>query len=152
MPVQGCTLPLTYTNFRCPLTTLAGAVHYFHAVFTFCTNRRHIYITNMPTHLSVCLRELHGARQKQPVYSAGLTELHLGAVTVTARDICTILCSVPTLRILRHYQLVTALNLLHGEQWRRNECLPKYRLRNLDVDFSHVVRLAFKLHAVSSQK
>ena len=92
----------------------------------------------------ICLRELHGARQKLPSYSAGLTELHLGAVTVTATDICTILSSVPTLRILRHYQLVTALNLLHGEQWRRNECLPKYRLRNLDVDFSHVVCIAVK--------
>ena len=91
----------------------------------------------------ICLRELHAARQKQPAYTAGLTELHLGAVTVTATDICTILSSVPTLRILRHYQLVTALNLLHGEQWRRKECLPKYRLRNLDVDFSHVVCTAF---------
>jgi len=89
----------------------------------------------------ICLRELHAARQKQPVYSAGLTELHLGAVTVTATDICTIVSSVPA---LRHYQLVTALNLLHGEQWRRNECLPMYRLRNLDVDFSHVVRIVFK--------
>ena len=102
------------------------------------------FATNMQTHLSICLRELHAARQKQPAYSAGLAELHLGAVTVTATDISTILSSVPTLRILRHYQLVTALNLLHGEQWRRNECLPKYRLRNLDVDFSHVVRTAFK--------
>jgi hypothetical protein len=85
-------------------------------------------------------RALHVARQKQPgSASTGLTELHLGAVQVTATDICTILRSVPTLRMLRHYQLVTALNLLHGEQWRRNEILPKYRLRNLDVDFSHVV-------------
>jgi hypothetical protein len=92
----------------------------------------------------ICLRELHAAHQRQPVFSAGLTELHLGAVTVTATDICTILSSVPTLRILRHYQLVTALNMLHGEQWRHKERLPKYRLRNLDVDFSHVVRIVFK--------
>jgi hypothetical protein len=70
--------------------------------------------------------------------------MHLGAVTVTAADLCTILQSVPTLRTLRHYQLVTALNLLHGEQWRRNERLPTYRLRNLDMDFSHVVRPSFK--------
>ena len=34
----------------------------------------------------ICLRELHAARQKQPSYTAGLTELHLGAVTVTATD------------------------------------------------------------------
>lgn len=91
--------------------------------------------------LSLCLsRALHAARQKQPSAAAtGLTELHLGAVQVSARDICTILKSVPTLRMLRHYQLVTALSLLHGEQWRRNEPLPQYRLRNLDADFSHVV-------------
>lgn len=87
-------------------------------------------------------RALHAARQKQPgAASTGLTELHLGAVQVTATDICTILRRVPTLQMLRHYQLVTALNLLHGEQWRHKEPLPKYRLRNLDVDFSHVVRL-----------
>ncbi|PNF28148.1 hypothetical protein B7P43_G07589 [Cryptotermes secundus] len=95
------------------------------------------------------LKALHAARQKQPgAASTGLTELHLGAVQVTATDICTILRRVPTLQMLRHYQLVTALNLLHGEQWRHKEPLPKYRLRNLDVDFSHVVRCRMSPQAV----
>lgn len=133
----------TYTNFICPVTTTAGAAHNLYGVFTsFYIRKTHFYQQTTCKH--VCPRELHAARQRQPVTSVGLTELHLGAVTVTAADIRTILSSVPTLRILRHYQLVTALNLLHGEQWRRNERLPKYRLRNLDVDFSHVVCLAFK--------
>ncbi|KAJ9586187.1 hypothetical protein L9F63_020172, partial [Diploptera punctata] len=99
-------------------------------------------------------RALHVWRQKSLdasrsiSSSCGLAELHLGTVQVTAADLSIILQSVPNLRLLRHYQLVTALNLLHGEQWRSKQQLPKYRLRNLDMDFSHVVRCRMSPEAV----
>ncbi|KAL1124526.1 hypothetical protein AAG570_001152 [Ranatra chinensis] len=48
---------------------------------------------------------------------------------------------MPQLRTLRHYQLTAALCLLHGQQWKDQKTnLPRYKLTNIDADFSHVVR------------
>ncbi|XP_067008052.2 uncharacterized protein [Anabrus simplex] len=77
-----------------------------------------------------------------------LAELHLGTVHVTSADLVVLLRQLPQLRLLRHYQLVTALYLMHGEQWRQQESLPRYKLQNLDVDFSHVVRCRMSPEAV----
>jgi len=73
--------------------------------------------------------------------SAGLTEIDLESVSATSQDIQTILKTSPNLKILRHYQMVKALYDLHSESWKRKEPVPTYKLKNLDVDFSHVVGL-----------
>ncbi|XP_026676697.1 uncharacterized protein LOC103505595 [Diaphorina citri] len=99
------------------------------------------------------LKSLYISHQKVPDYLQetvrrplrSLSELHLGTVRVTAGEICLILDSVPELRLLRHYQLVSALYMKHAEGWKegkegREGKIPTYKLLNLDADFSHVVR------------
>lgn len=68
-----------------------------------------------------------------------LAELHLGKMSVTAEQLTIVLQSASSIRLLRHYQMVTALCRLHEENWRRGDTLPRYKLKNLDADFSHVV-------------
>ena len=68
-----------------------------------------------------------------------LVELHLGEAQATADQIKAVLAQLPQLRLLRHYQLVSALCQLHAADWREGRALPAYKLRNLDADFSHVV-------------
>ncbi|KAL1458393.1 hypothetical protein WDU94_008549, partial [Cyamophila willieti] len=97
------------------------------------------------------LRALYISQQKIPdhlhetvpqtSFAKSLTELHLGTVRVTAQEICHLLDLLPNLRLLRHYQLVSALYMKHGEQWKAGKGgLSTYKLLNLDADFSHVVR------------
>lgn len=38
--------------------------------------------------------------------------------------------------------MVTALYELHSDAWKKKLKIPKYNLKNLDVDFSHVVNVA----------
>lgn len=71
--------------------------------------------------------------------SSFICDLHLGTAKASSSDLKLILLNCPNLRLLRHYQMVTALYELHSEAWKAKKNLPKYKLRNLDVDFSHVV-------------
>ncbi|XP_075213644.1 uncharacterized protein LOC142319857 [Lycorma delicatula] len=80
------------------------------------------------------------ALRRKPVEGIGLTEVHLTGVSVGAPQLCTIIKHAPSLRLLEHYQLVRALYNLHAQQWRQSTALPRYKLLNLDADFSHVVR------------
>lgn len=73
-----------------------------------------------------------------------LCELNLGITHVTAADLKVIIQNCPCLRLLRHYQLVSALYELHAEAWKKKEALPTYKLKNLDADFSHVVSIYFQ--------
>ncbi|KAK6623645.1 hypothetical protein RUM43_009497 [Polyplax serrata] len=72
--------------------------------------------------------------------SSCLTEVHLSTVKASATDLKPILQNCPNLNLLRHYQMVTALYELHSDAWKKKLKIPKYNLKNLDVDFSHVVR------------
>ncbi|RZF47618.1 hypothetical protein LSTR_LSTR014460, partial [Laodelphax striatellus] len=78
--------------------------------------------------------------RRKAIEGTGLTEVHLTGVSVTAAQLTTILEQSPCLRVLEHYQLVRALYNMHAQQWKRNEPLPKYKLLNLDADFSHIIR------------
>ncbi|XP_039278803.1 uncharacterized protein LOC111049031 [Nilaparvata lugens] len=84
-------------------------------------------------------RSLWTSRRKA-IEGSGLTEVHLTGVSVTAQQLTTILEQSPCLRVLQHYQLVRALYNMHAQQWKRNEPTPKYKLLNLDADFSHIIR------------
>lgn len=70
-----------------------------------------------------------------------LVELHLGTMAVSADQLTEVLQLCPNLKLLRHYQLVSALYKLHSEAWKSGSSLPRYKLTNLDADFSHVVGL-----------
>lgn len=70
-----------------------------------------------------------------------LVELHLGTMAVSADQLIEVLQMCPNLKLLRHYQLVSALYKLHSEAWKSGSSLPRYKLTNLDADFSHVVGL-----------
>nr|CAD7396233.1 unnamed protein product [Timema poppensis] len=99
------------------------------------------------------LKALYTSRQRVPSSNITrgvpqLAELHLGTVHVTPDDLRIVLLRRPNLRLLRHYQLVKALYVLHAEQWKNKETIPVYKLRNLDVDFSHVVRCRMSPEAV----
>ncbi|XP_024085203.1 uncharacterized protein LOC106667882 [Cimex lectularius] len=95
-------------------------------------------------------RHLRLLRQDISDYSFdGLTELHLGQAKVSSDEISDILRKKPQLRLLKHYQLTTALCHLHGKDWRTSPgILPTYKLKNIDADFSHVVRCRMSPHAV----
>ncbi|KAG8324955.1 hypothetical protein J6590_079172 [Homalodisca vitripennis] len=69
-----------------------------------------------------------------------LVELHLATLSVTADQLTEVLQLAPNLKLLRHYQLVSALYKLHSETWKSGGSLSKYKLANLDADFSHVRR------------
>ncbi|KAK3910687.1 Transcription elongation factor A N-terminal and central domain-containing protein 2 [Frankliniella fusca] len=92
------------------------------------------------------LRALSTEHQKvpdvrpQPSQQLQLVELHLGEAQASAEELKETLRQLPHLRLLRHYQLVSALCLLHAAAWRAGAALPTYKLRNLDADFSHVIR------------
>ncbi|XP_052122286.1 uncharacterized protein LOC113214939 [Frankliniella occidentalis] len=92
------------------------------------------------------LRALSTEHQKvpdvklQPSQQLQLVELHLGEAQASAEQIKDTLRQLPHLRLLRHYQLVSALYHLHAAGWRSGADLPTYKLRNLDADFSHVIR------------
>lgn len=68
-----------------------------------------------------------------------LVELHLGTSSVSADQLAQVLRNAPNIRLLRHYQLVSALYKLHSESWKSGSTVPTYKLNNLDADFSHVV-------------
>ncbi|XP_072159894.1 uncharacterized protein [Bemisia tabaci] len=91
------------------------------------------------------LRSMLTLRQKIPDYIfdnkyQSITELHLSTVKVSVSDIQKLFTSFPKLKYLRHYQLTAALYELHVEDWKQNLPLPAYKLKNLDADFSYVVR------------
>ncbi|KAL0273444.1 UNVERIFIED_CONTAM: hypothetical protein PYX00_006105 [Menopon gallinae] len=91
------------------------------------------------------LRSLLVAQAKVPQFSPepgtlSLSEIHLGNVQTKADDLAKILVHCKNLRLLKHYQLASALYKLHSDAWRKKQQLPVYNLRNIDVDFSHVVR------------
>ncbi|XP_046675573.1 uncharacterized protein LOC124364271 [Homalodisca vitripennis] len=77
-----------------------------------------------------------------------LVELHLATLSVTADQLTEVLQLAPNLKLLRHYQLVSALYKLHSETWKSGGSLSKYKLANLDADFSHVVRCRMSPQAV----
>lgn len=81
--------------------------------------------------------------QKKPhtLNDKSLVELHLGTMAVSADQLIEVLQLCPNLKLLRHYQLVSALYKLHSEAWKSGSSLPRYKLTNLDADFSHVVGL-----------
>lgn len=68
-----------------------------------------------------------------------LSEIDMECVSATYGDLQEILKNSPELKYLRHYQLVKALYESHVENWKKGQPLPKYKLKNLDADFSHVV-------------
>lgn len=74
-----------------------------------------------------------------------LVELHLGTLSLTAEQLVEILQLAPNLKLLRHYQLVSALYRLHADKWRGGGSVPTYKLMNLDADFSHVVSYTLKM-------
>lgn len=89
-------------------------------------------------------RSLLISEAKIPEYSLepgalSLSEIHLGNVHANVEDLGLMLLQCKNLRLLKHYQLASALYKLHSDAWRRKEQLPVYKLRNIDVDFSHVV-------------
>nr|XP_018902998.1 PREDICTED: uncharacterized protein LOC109034354 isoform X2 [Bemisia tabaci] len=95
--------------------------------------------------LSFHFRSMLTLRQKIPDYIfdnkyQSITELHLSTVKVSVSDIQKLFTSFPKLKYLRHYQLTAALYELHVEDWKQNLPLPAYKLKNLDADFSYVVR------------
>ncbi|XP_054283911.1 uncharacterized protein LOC129000875 isoform X2 [Macrosteles quadrilineatus] len=77
-----------------------------------------------------------------------LVELHLGTSSVSADQLTQVLRTAPNIRLLRHYQLVSALYKLHSESWKSGSTIPTYKLNNLDADFSHVVRCRMSPQAV----
>lgn len=87
-----------------------------------------------------------------PLDACALTELHLGTLRMSPAQLAVVLRSCPSLRLLRHYQLAAALYDMHAAQWRDAQPLPKYKLRNIDADFSHVVRLHGTVTAESQNK
>nr|XP_024218041.1 uncharacterized protein LOC106691465 [Halyomorpha halys] len=88
---------------------------------------------------------------QRPVHSKlqGLCRLHLGRASASSLELIEVLKQFPNLILLRHYQMVTALCQLHMEQWKEDSSsLPRYKLTNIDADFSHVVRCRMSPKAV----
>lgn len=90
---------------------------------------------------SLCLlRSLFLSQKKaHSLIDKSLVELHLGTMAVSADQLIEVLQMCPNLKLLRHYQLVSALYKLHSETWKGGGSVPRYKLTNLDADFSHVV-------------
>lgn len=92
-------------------------------------------------------------RKKQPSLNDNcLVELHLGSLSVSADQLTTVLQLAPNIKLLRHYQMVSALYKLHADGWKNGHSIPKYKLNNLDADFSHVVSTVFHIFYLLSTK